>query len=315
MNKKVVTVLIPIGLILLILLISIITAVVKKNSNTGKSEAKIDQLQENIMDYTDEQIGTLKEQSATALPLPAATASPAPTATTVQGKLYQNVEYDIQNQLAEMMAYWADNNQEALNDLVFLDRFKAMSYSLIGTNDYYYYGEEDAAGIPSGVGLAVYADNKYYYGSWTGGKRSGEGSFMHYHIHEDAVSKDAYSYHFYVGEWKSDLPDGNGTEHYEFNLHNLQAGIGYNSNLIGSYKEGLYNGEFYITNLYNDGNVKEWDATAKDGAFVYQSANKDKAGRRTVQVDCTDANNYIWMDPKENHNLGVQCMNVSGNRN
>ncbi len=331
-KKKLMTYIVPIGLIVLILIFSLIAAAVKKNGSAGKTEAEIDQLQESIMDYTDDQIGITKEtgdssqaemlitspeptEAAMPTATPASAASPIPTATAVQEKLYQNVEYEIENQLGEMMAYWAGNNQKALDDLAFLERFKAMSYSLIGTNDYYYYGEEDAAGTPNGTGIAVYADNKYYYGTWTGGKRSGEGIFLHYHIHEEAGSKDVYSYHFYSGEWKNDLPEGKGTEHYEFNMHNLQKGIGYNSNLIGAYKEGLYNGDFYITNVYSDGNVKEWDATAETGVFVYQNANKDKVGRRTVQVDRTDANNYIWMSPKDNKNLGVQCMNVSGKRN
>ena len=47
-----------------------------------------------------------------------------------------------------MMAYWADNNQKALDDLANLERFMAMSWSLKGTDDCYYYGQKDANGLP-----------------------------------------------------------------------------------------------------------------------------------------------------------------------
>ena len=56
--------------------------------------------------------------------------------------------------LKEMMAYWADNNQKALDDLANLERFMAMSWSLKGTDDCYYYGQKDANGLPNGTGIA-----------------------------------------------------------------------------------------------------------------------------------------------------------------
>lgn len=228
--------------------------------------------------------------------------------------LYQNVEFETESQLGEIMYYWADNNMRALNELAFLEHNKAMSYSLTGTDDYYYYGDADVYGVPNGQGVAVYADNRYYYGSWKDGKRDGEGTFLHYHIHEVQVNKDVYSYHFYAGSWAGDLPNGAGSEHYAYNMHNLTEGVGYNSNLIGSYQDGLYHGDFYITNIYSDNNTKEWDASAIEGAFQYFSDNKDKLGRRTVQIDRADDDNYIWMHPYANKNLGVKCLNVSGKR-
>lgn len=332
MNPKLMTILVPVGLILLIIGITGIASALSKR-NEGKSEEEIGQWQQSIPDDGEDPIHTDGEKSGpTAAPVPGdrqkpsekpiSSGTPAPTAlpttppakSAAPEKLYQNVKFRQKEQLAEMMGYWADNNQKALDDLAFLEHYKAMSYSLLGTDHYYYYGEENAAGKPEGTGIAVYGDNKYYYGSWSNGKRSGKGTFLHYHIHEEAGSKDRYSFHFYVGGWKEDLPEGTGSEHYEYHQHLLQENTGYNTNLFGAYQAGLYHGEFYITNLYSDGNIKEWDAAAKNGVFDYQSKNKDTKGRRTVQVDRADLDNYIWMHPGDNKNQGVLCMNVSGER-
>ena len=77
---------------------------------------------------------------------------------------YDKVTFDKDEQLKEMMTYWADNNQKALDDLAGLERFMAMSWRLRGTKDFYYYGDLDGNGRPNGTGIAVYADNQYYYG-------------------------------------------------------------------------------------------------------------------------------------------------------
>ncbi|MDE7248738.1 MAG: hypothetical protein K2N82_02410 [Lachnospiraceae bacterium] len=92
---------------------------------------------------------------------------------------YSKVSYNRDEQLKEMMTYWADGNQKALDDLANLDRFKAMSWALKDTTDFYYYGERNAAGQPEGKGIAVYADNQYYYGDWKNGVRSGGGTWIH----------------------------------------------------------------------------------------------------------------------------------------
>ena len=39
-------------------------------------------------------------------------------------------------------------NQKALDDLANLDRFKAMSWALKNSKDYYYYGDKNTAGLP-----------------------------------------------------------------------------------------------------------------------------------------------------------------------
>ncbi len=232
---------------------------------------------------------------------------------TVGKKDYSKITFHKEEQLKDMMAYWADNNQKALNDLVYLDHYIAMSYSLRDTTDFYYYGDTDGNGNPNGKGIAVYADNQYYYGDWKDGARSGNGTWIHYHIHLTENKNDLYTYHQYTGGWAGDLPDGEGSEHYDYDESLLQENTRYVTNLIGSYAKGLVNGEFYLTSIYEDGKNEEWNAQAKNGVWNYQNDTKDKKGNRTVYVDVHDPNNYTWMHPNNNVNIGVPCL-LSKNR-
>lgn len=317
---RLLTFIVPVGLILMILIISLIVGAVKNRN----SKTDTDALQENIMGYADANLGDIGENDseelsssesssaeATASAVPtasaAAQATASPTITEQEKVDYSKVTFDKDAQLQEMMSYWADNNQKALDDLANLDRFKAMSWKLSGTTDCYYYGDM-TDGKANGTGIAVYADNQYYYGEWKNGVRSGDGTWMHYHIHTGTTTKDLYTFHSYTGRWANDLPSGEGSEHYDFVMSNLKPNVGYNRNLIGTYKNGLYHGDFYITNIYSDENVKEWNATAVDGSWQYIDAQKDTAGRRKVQVETIDDENFIWMLPKDNKNLGVLCL-------
>lgn len=221
---------------------------------------------------------------------------------------YSKVTYNKEEQLKEMMTYWADNNQKALDDLANLDRFKAMSWALKNTRDCYYYGDKNAAGLPEGKGIAVYADNQYYYGDWKNGVRSGNGTWIHYHIHNVADSNDLLLYHQYTGSWADDLPEGEGSEHYDYDMEHLKENAYYYTNLIGSYSKGLVNGEFYLTTIYANGDFKEWYGDADHGSWLYKSENKDTAGRRTVHVSTSDPDNYIWIYPRENKGIGIPCI-------
>ena len=94
----------------------------------------------------------------------------------------------------------------------------------------------------------------------------------------------------------------------------LKERVSYTANLIGSYAAGKVNGEFYLTNIYSDGNTKEWYADAVNGSWVYQNDDKDTNGRKPVFVEDRNPDNYIWMSPKENVNIGVACL-ISSNKN
>jgi len=230
----------------------------------------------------------------------------------ISGKVpsYVNEPFRAEPQLAELYDYFVSDNKKAIEDLVHLDRYKAMSYSLNGTNDFYYFGDKNAEGKPHGKGISVYADNRYYYGDWLDGKRSGGGFFIHYHMPECYTNKNLIITHQYTGSWKNDVPDGEGSEHFDYYTDRFKKNIGYNTNLLGNYQNGLIHGDFYITNRYSDDNIKEWDAVAEKGSWVYRSNSTDDVGRGPVFVDREDKDNYIWMHPDENQNIGVSCLIV-----
>lgn len=215
-------------------------------------------------------------------------------------------EIDLPRQMSEMRGYWEAGNMEAVEDLAYLPRYRAASEKLSGTTKYYYFGDTDEKKRPNGKGLAMYADNQYYYGEWENGVRSGGGMWVKFYVYDqNAKAKDSiYLQHSYSGTWADDLPNGDGAEHYDFIDENLESNVGYNRNFIGNFKNGLYHGEIYITNYYSDGNSKEWSGAAKDGVWQ-PMGEKDKKGQFPVIVDLTDPDNYQWMAEKANQNNGV----------
>ena len=134
----------------------------------------------------------------------------------VEVKDYTKIKYDIKQNLSEMEGFFNENNLQALSDLAHLDRFIAMSYAYRNTSEYAYFGDVNSDGKPHGKGVAVYADNQYYCGDWVNGKREGAGVWIHYHIHLTPNSNDPVTFHEYLGEFKNDLPDGQGQDHYEY---------------------------------------------------------------------------------------------------
>ena len=327
---KVLVKVVPFVLIIVVLAVTLIVNRVKKDS-----DEQTENLQQSIMDYADEnrtaetssmmnvQVSPsagkessteneIQEETEEEIMIP----SPTPYKEIMEaGKTdYSKVKFDKDAQLQEMMAYWEDNNQQALDDLAKLDHYIAMSWQLKGTTDFYYCGDVNGNGQPEGKGIAVYADNQYYYGTWENGVRSGTGTWIHYHVHETESNEDLYTYHHYTGSWKNDLPDGEGSEHYDFNTDNFKENIRYTSNLIGSYAAGLVHGEFYITTIDKEEKMSEWEASADHGSWIYQNDNADSKGNRTVHVDIHDPDNYIWINPKLNNNIGVPCL-ISKNKN
>ena len=94
----------------------------------------------------------------------------------------------------------------------------------------------------SGTGIACYADNAYYYGEWSNGKREGNGKWVRFYVYydDDTTSDRAYREHMYAGEWKNDLPDGEGQEHYELDMSKAAKKERYIQNVIGTFRSGFY---------------------------------------------------------------------------
>lgn len=216
------------------------------------------------------------------------------------------VEIDLPRQMSEMKGYWEAGNMEAVEDLAYLPRYRAASERLSGTTKYYYFGDTDSSNRPNGKGLAMYTDNQYYYGEWKDGVRSGNGMWIKYYVYDQnaKAEESLYLQHSYSGTWSNDLPNGDGAEHYDFIDENLEVNTGYNRNFIGTFKNGLYNGEIYITNYYSNGNSKEWSGTAVNGVWQ-PMGEKDNKGQYPIIVELTDQDNYQWMKEKENKNNGV----------
>lgn len=338
-KAKILVRVIPVVLIIIILAVTLLV------DGSKKKQTESGDLQQSIMDYADETIskdsnagrddkrdnlsekaspeetpdkekgGNEADEKEADVQDSAVTPTPYQPIMNTQQTDYSQVSFNREEQLKEMMGYWADNNQKALDDLANLDRFKAMSWTLKGAKEFYYYGETAGSSkTPHGMGIAVYADNQYYYGAWENGVRSGRGTWMHYHMHETPSRTDLYTYHQYTGLWKNDLPDGEGSEHYDFNTELFKENSRYIGNLIGTYSEGLVNGEFYITTIDRKDNMKEWEATGDHGSWVYQNDNVDSKGNRTVQVDINDPDNYMWMHPRVNNGIGVPCL-ISSKKN
>ena len=218
----------------------------------------------------------------------------------------EGVNKTNEEMLVEMASYWEQNNTEALDDLAHLSWFMKMSASIADSDTFYYYGERNSQGQPDGLGIACYADNAYYYGQWSDGMRQGDGEWIKYYIYydDDTVSDRAYQLHMYRGEWAADMPNGMGQEHYDLDLSQADRKDRYIQNVIGTFKDGLYSGEMYLTTLNWDGNQEEWNGIADEGVWSpYGSATN----KREVPVcrDVDDDDNYLWLSTKNNKERGI----------
>lgn len=221
-------------------------------------------------------------------------------------KDYTKVKFDTKSNLKEMEGYFVSNHNDAIKDLAYLDRFIAMSYSLnLSNEDCYYYGDVDSEGRPDGKGIAVYSDNRYYYGDFVHGQRSGSGKWIHFHIHDASDNKDKLIYHEYQGEFKNDKPNGQGQDHYEYKLDLLSPNKNYVTNYLCSFRDGLIDGDVYCTSTDKEGTYLDWEGKAVNGSFEYISESRDNLKRGPVMTDRENPDNYMWIAEKDNNNIGV----------
>lgn len=224
--------------------------------------------------------------------------------------------YDTQ--MAELYGYWDEYQLEAVGDLIRLERVKMLTKELAGTDRYYYYGETDTSGLPNGKGLAIYADNTYYFGEWNKGLRSGSGMWLRIYPDGPANVGDYTGVleHQYNGQFKNDLPNGNGQEHYTYDSTKITGEMSI-ANVIGGFKNGYYNGELYIMTMDEKGTSYDWYANATDGKFDYCEENVvNTTGKKPVlkkgedndhSTDSSD-DGYYWMLDLNNSGFGIYSL-------
>ena len=233
------------------------------------------------------------------------------TNTAVLKDVYKGIKYDVKSQMQEMYTYWADGNTEAVRDLAHLERFEVMSYSLNGSSDFFYYGDTTGDGLPNGTGLAIYANDQYYFGEWSEGVRSGKGTWISFY---PDYSKYVVKEHMYSGEWAGDLPSGQGQEHYDYVYENMNSADIYLQNAIGGFKDGYYNGDMYIITVDKDGNTSEWDGTCNAGTWdqvLYAAV--DSKGKIPVLSRKDDKERHVYMTEDGARENGVSGIITGGN--
>ena len=216
-------------------------------------------------------------------------------------------------QLKELYEYWEAYKLNAVGDLIRLERFQEISESLKGTNKFYYYGKTDALGRPSGKGLAVYADNTYYFGDWKDGMRHGKGMWLEIAVYTEENQKQNFGLleHSYNGQWSKDLPNGEGQEHFSYDYDVLKEEYLEDNkivaNVLGKFKDGYYQGEMYIMTTDEEGNTLDWIGNCTDGVWeILEKGNTTDAVWQSYQYDGTEELRYHYLQPAKNKNWGIR---------
>lgn len=210
--------------------------------------------------------------------------------------------------LKEAYPFFADNKQDAIWDLAHLKRYVKLSKGLEGTGDYYYQGDVDSEGKPHGTGLAIYEKNSYYFGEWSHGVRNGKGTWFRFYINQKnkTNANGIYMSHSYSGDWADNLPNGEGAEHYDVDISRLAPTQGrILQNVVGPFKNGLYDGDMYANTVDYTGNVQEWDGIAKEGVFTLWR-DMSAIGECSVWRYRDDHSVCLDIDKSENKNQGIR---------
>ena len=78
----------------------------------------------------------------------------------------------------------------------------------------------------------------------------------------------------------------------------------YLQNVIGSFQDGMYSGEMYLTTLNWDGNQEEWNGMAEGGVWSPYGAATNKKEVPVCQ-DVDDDANYLWILVRNNKDRGI----------
>ncbi len=220
---------------------------------------------------------------------------------------YPETEAQVESLLEQLSYYWQRDEKAAVDDLVRLPRFRYMSQQLKGTREYFYWGDEDENRMPNGTGVAVYANNQYYFGQFENGLRSGQGTWFQVFNKEGDFSRknNGVYYHSYTGTWENNLPCGEGHEHLSINSTYLSMRIV--TNVMGSFRNGLYDGKVYLITENVGDDIQEWDGTAELGKFTTFAEAKSYDENRLVPVARSrySRDDYLWMKEDQNILQGV----------
>ncbi len=223
-----------------------------------------------------------------------------------------DVSYTKEFIMNEMMPYFEQNNLDAIWDLAHLKRYVKLSAGLKNSDSYYYKGGVDVNGKPDGIGLAIYENNTYYYGSWSHGVRSGDGRWWRFYIDDIGAktTKKKFQSHSYSGAWSNDLPNGQGSEHYDVDISQLSSKDRVIQNVVGNFTNGLYDGEMYANTIDYTGNVEEWGGTAHQGVLDLWR-DMSSIGECSVWQNKQDNDLYLDIDKSENKNQGMRELLVN----
>ncbi len=313
--------------VLLICIVILLCAVFLR----GKKEDAADQdLQQAITDYAKMQ-QEMEQQIIQETDVPSRTKKPVQATTPVEETVEKAEEevvsekdeleaavVDIEDEsdeaytkefiLKEAYPYFEANNQDAIWDLAHLKRYVKLSRGLLGTGEYYYQGDVDSEGRPNGTGLAIYEKNSYYFGEWSHGLRSGRGSWFRFYIGQKNKQNamGIYASHSYSGEWKNDLPNGGGAEHFEVDISKIEdAKKQIIQNVIGNFTDGLYDGDLYANTVNHIGTVHEWNGIAKNGIFTLWR-DISAIGECAVWRNKDDHSWCLDIDKSENKKQGIR---------
>lgn len=329
--QKTLTTKVLLGVIAVLLIFILILLTVMVNGRQKRQEEADSDLQQSITDYAKEQqeleeqvIGEGEEMPTVEKPVSeeteeaeeeepaeegeAVSADNEKTAIVVDIEDENDEAYTKEFILKEAYPYFADNKQDAIWDLAHLKRYVKLSKGLEGTGDYYYQGDVDSEGKPHGTGLAIYEKNSYYFGEWSHGMRNGKGTWFRFYINQKNKTNamGVYMAHSYSGEWVDNLPNGQGAEHYDVDVSKLASTQGrILQNVVGPFKNGLYNGDMYANTVDYTGNVQEWDGVATEGVFTLWR-DMSVIGECSVWRYVDDHSVCLDIDKSENKNQGIR---------
>ena len=331
LQKPVVTkILLAVIALLLICILILLTIMTSRKNRSLEADSD---LQQSITDYAEQQLEA-EEQTLTEQEPPVPTQEPEEEAPEEEDEEEEEEEeaeepasadddktavvIDIEDEndeaytkefiLQEAYPFFADNRQDAIWDLAHLKRYVKLSKGLEGTGEYYYQGDVDGDGKPHGTGLAIYEKNSYYFGQWNHGERSGKGTWYRYYINQrnKTNAMGVYMAHSYAGEWKNNLPNGQGAEHFDVDISKLEPTRKIMiQNVVGNFTDGLYDGEMYANTTDYIGNVQEWDGIAQNGVFTLWR-DMSAIGECSVWRYREDKNICLDIDKSENKNQGIR---------